>query len=1045
MNRHITAYILIIVLTSPFISGAGLELTPETEFLFNFNSSSLDDETGNFQYVKQQGTDYFVSGHDGDTGGAVHFQGATNNYYELNASPTNIAINGDFYLESVFKCNSTAASNRMIAMHDAGSPVLYNNYVPSSQAEISFSVRDNSNNIFFNTSVDNTEATGNYWVYTALSRNCTGATCDVTFYYNGTVYDQQNSSAVVQGLNLLSTNSWLGTNSANSAPALNCQISAHALRLGDYLSPAEAAATYNNLFPAASLNTTTYFFINQSLNTTPDNILAYYQLEETSSEYGALYADQSVYNLTGNPADSIRTTGAYNYGQQFNSTGLACSTCSRLRSSTVLDSAIFEDNYSISVWIKPGSYTQQESIISNYQSTQGRAFDLSLTNTQLGFTIQPGIATTRVSDTYLATDIRNGDFHNIVLTQNRTGSTITGSLYYDGVLATSKSISAALSGAGTNQYLYIGGRELFNDYAFNGVIDEVLFTEDILNATEVNTIYNSGNPADLTAIYGIKDINLTNVKNGIARTIYIISNMSCPVGTNAVLSYYTNGTLNGFDNITCDGSGLYNTSYTNNFSGLFDFSIYYNFSDSNLTGFNAFYANTSLTADIYTPVATIDYNITGGFNTTDINISLLCVDNDTTTLFYNLSYNNTQYLGYNATNNTLLDNTTNATDGTAELRGVCSDLFSSDTAAQNITIFSKLLILWDEVNNIPFDVSNITSAKVYYDDNSSFFDYHADDVNNITYLVGTVEKLRFELGYLDDVVITRYIDVGLFNETNIKVCANLEGVTHYTQLIISSVQRPIKLESVYSNCYVAADYTRFAYQDAYLLKAYTIAAPYNLNVFDTDVTTETTLTGLDGSISSFYNVDTIEFKQEGYNLNILGEALSFEKTSSTQIRIYYKSLESDKTSSTLTIKRMDTDTIVTTTTPADPNNFTVYFDWTTLSNVTDQTLFLVSVTAKDGDGETTVTKRYLNTSGDAGFIKSGLAVGIALLLSVFGLTLTSTRTTFSWFGIMILISSLAVLSFAIKEWYIIFMGAINLVMLVYSVIIMTNKNYPTVA
>jgi hypothetical protein len=462
---------------------------------------------------------------------------------------------------------------------------------------------------------------------------------------------------------------------------------------------------------------------------------------------------------------------------------------------------------------------------------------------------------------------------------------------------------------------------------------------------------------------------------------------------------------------------------------------------------NGFYGNVTFYADINEPVAEVAYNITNAFNSTNITLTLNCTDEDYTPLFYNITYNDTTALSGNFTNASLQTVLTEADDGENILIGFCSDLFTTVNETINFTLYKKFFYFWDEIDNVAFDTSNVTTANVYFDDNSTSFDFKSGaNVSNVTFLSNTTDKLRFELGYPDDILITRYVDVSLFEaEDEIKVCANTDTITHFTQLIISSVVRPVKVESVFTGCTVGADYTRFAYQDAFVLKVFTIANPYNLIVWDTDVVTEMTLTGLDGSIASFYNIDTLEFKQEGYNLNILGQALSFQKTSDTQMTIYYSNLEDDITSSLLTIVNMDNDTTVTTVTPADPDNFTVLFDWTTIGGVTNDTLFKVTVTATDSDGDSTTTTRYMNTSGSTGAINGGLAVSIALLLGIFGLTFTVSRSTFSWFGILIILAAITVLTFAIQEWYVTFMITVYVILLVYSIILMTNKNFQTVA
>lgn len=352
------------------------------------------------------------------------------------------------------------------------------------------------------------------------------------------------------------------------------------------------------------------------------------------------------------------------------------------------------------------------------------------------------------------------------------------------------------------------------------------------------------------------------------------------------------------------------------------------------------------------------------------------------------------------------------------------------------------IILIDEVDNTEFDLNQTTSARVYWDENRSYFDFKNANVTTYNSTNVTQDKLRFEFKYSDGTIITRWIDTTLIDGTNLRVCVNKEGVTHYEQLIISASQKRVVLKNLFSDCLIAADYTRFAYQDAYLLKAYTIDSLYYLYTYDEGQ--QVYLASVDGSVSAYINVDTLEFQQEGYNIDILSEALSFQKTDNTTIQIYYNNLKEDNTALDLAITRMDTSTEVFTTSDfTDPNEFTLYFNFATL-DVNESTLFLLELDKTTADGTTTL-RRYFNTGASTGVISSGFALVISILSIVFGLTFAAARITFSFFGMFATMAAIGVCALSVAAWYITFLQVINVIILVYIITVMVTKNTATLA
>jgi len=354
----------------------------------------------------------------------------------------------------------------------------------------------------------------------------------------------------------------------------------------------------------------------------------------------------------------------------------------------------------------------------------------------------------------------------------------------------------------------------------------------------------------------------------------------------------------------------------------------------------------------------------------------------------------------------------------------------------SINYYGSVSII-DERNRSLFDINNVSSALIYLDDNESYIDLQALNtaVVNISTDNSTTGKLRVEFTYADGGVVSRYIDLSI-TELNTRVCANMEEVTHYEQVMVSAQQRPAILRNIYADCYVAADYTRFAYSTAYSLKAYTIPASYEL-ITETNGQ-ETILAGVDGSTQTIIDIDQIEFTQRGYALDILQSVFNIRKSDDTTAEIYYRNYNSDNTDLQLEIKRDNGATVYLKNDFSNPNEFTVFYSWATM-NVSNSTVFTATVTETNPSGSNSIT-RFFNTRGSTGALLAQIAFTVALLLTIFGLTITIPRITFSWFGILMVGGAIGILAFSIQTFYVTFLMWTDIIILIYIVVTMVQKN-----
>jgi hypothetical protein len=571
----------------------------------------------------------------------------------------------------------------------------------------------------------------------------------------------------------------------------------------------------------------------------------------------------------------------------------------------------------------------------------------------------------------------------------------------------------------------------------------------------VNLPVNSTNSTTFDRLTAL-NVSFSNYYNystrNVTRNLTYKINYSCPNGYYYELITYLNGGVLHSTNLTCDNTtNIINSYYSQGSEGPYNLSFALN--ETYTPALPNETTNTSINeiergeytfySDLYPPVATVSYVAETGFTNGSINISLLCIDNITPELEYNISYVTYSDLSSN-TNGTNLTKNTGIIGDDNIIYGRCADPFGNHTDSIGVSVYVREICLIDERDNNNFNVSNLTSAKVFYEDNSSVWDFQSNNQSCVFYTSDNV-KLRFELGYDDPAYITRWVDVTLL-DSDVRVCANPQGTTHYAQLPYASSQRAALIKSVFSDCWVTADYTRFAYQDTLIARTYTIETLYYL--YTQDVTGKTVyLSSIDGSLETSINLDTLEFNQEGYNLDILGSSMHIDRPDgdANQLRIYYYNELEDNEDLALVITRMDTDAVVLNLDNFSNNNeFTLYFNWATLTNITNETLFKASVTEKKPGGLTTSFNRYFNTDLSSGTMPASLAFTISLLITFFGLTIAAIRITLGWFGAVVQLMSIAVLSFAVQEWYITALLAGNVIALVYILINLAQVHNPSV-
>jgi len=532
--------------------------------------------------------------------------------------------------------------------------------------------------------------------------------------------------------------------------------------------------------------------------------------------------------------------------------------------------------------------------------------------------------------------------------------------------------------------------------------------------------------------YEYSGVNYTRNMN------YSINVSQCP--SNATVRIYINNVLNITDTLTCTAKAdINNYSYMHGSEGYYNISVWVNtttFIDSTA---DYYIKNQTFKSDLYSPrVESINLTIPGGFANASGVFSLRCVDNVTPYLHYNITHNATDLYNGNLTNGTIQAIPGTIYQGINYLTGYCADFFDFTTETTSYNINRKEIHLIDERLNAAFDYSNVSTLRLYYDDNSSYYDFKGNATTKVNFTSIGNAKLRLEIIYTDLSLIPRYLDTSLSDTNSLRVCVNTDDITHYEQIILSATETPVSVRNIFSDCIIAEDYTRFVYQDNLILKAYTINKIYYLYIWDDD--TKIYLASMDGSLATYYNVDVLEFNKQAYNINIGGEIISFHKVNNN-LHIYYENLDNDSIETTMTITQVNNSRVwFTATETSNPNEFNLIWDYSTL-NLDNNTLYKLQVDTEKTDGTTSSNLRYFDTNANSGKMQGGLAIAISVLLMIFGLSMAISRIALGWFGLIVSIAAIAVTTLAVSSMYIILLQVIETIILIYIGLLMVNQNY----
>lgn len=461
-------------------------------------------------------------------------------------------------------------------------------------------------------------------------------------------------------------------------------------------------------------------------------------------------------------------------------------------------------------------------------------------------------------------------------------------------------------------------------------------------------------------------------------------------------------------------------TYTTDLNLLFDFNILYGgdiYDNNFLLDINYNSGQTEGGLPIYADANILDVN-TFTCENTDFNVSTRCQF--------------TWYVDNNSVNDGNYFIVAKLKDMANETLYYTEKSFRVDSAQDQ----NKCFHLVDEHTGAVFDLDDVNSLTVKSLDGN--FAVNLKTTGNPNFCANLYEDstLRFDINYFNGIMIHKnfsYDVLGSINDVNVCVA---EPQVLYEQLILSGKVQFVTVVQTLLGCYNMADKTRYAYENSYAISAYTIPEPYN--IYTNDDGEEITLGLIDGSKASIIRLDVLEFYQNQYNLIIAQEDLSVMKVPDTNtLKLYYLNHAEDNESITIYIYDGATQ-LWSYTDFNSPNELTAYFDYTGLTITND--LLTVQIVKTKTDGSTSTIEKYITLQGSTGILSPPLAVLIALVFFTIAFTLVSYKTAFNWFGIIVGLICLGLLSLAPAVWYVTFTQAIIIILTAFIGLVMKEEN-----
>jgi len=453
--------------------------------------------------------------------------------------------------------------------------------------------------------------------------------------------------------------------------------------------------------------------------------------------------------------------------------------------------------------------------------------------------------------------------------------------------------------------------------------------------------------------------------------------------------------------------------------------------------------NVTTLADVVAPSIVVSISVDSGFNVDSALINVSVNDNYAGNVAVNISANGEYFnesvsvpgyiteVSFNLSGDGINVVYVNATDSAG----------NNVSYSESMTFYYVNCSLINERDGTLFDWTNaknngnLSGCLLTIPGKNVTLDLYVNENTSFTYVSSDEDIIRINMSF-DNTVgsVIRSFDMSLLDPVSRIGLVETEQ-SFYAQFIYSATVKPVIVKNVLSNCFVHAGYTYEAYEDYYSTQVVTIDMLYYLYTFSSG--NKVLLSSIEGSRASTINLEFLTYQNLSYSFSMLSEDVHVSKTTNTTLKIYYANIAGDNAQ--VEIKLYDGDDLVFQHVETeDPNEITLYFDYSTITLNNEMLLLSLELT-RDDDSVDTIEK-YISTSGKVGLIDAGLAVMLAIMFCVFGFTFASSKVTFGYFGIIIEVIGLGITVLAAQVWYITFIQVIIGILLVITIFIYKKEN-----
>ena len=417
------------------------------------------------------------------------------------------------------------------------------------------------------------------------------------------------------------------------------------------------------------------------------------------------------------------------------------------------------------------------------------------------------------------------------------------------------------------------------------------------------------------------------------------------------------------------------------------------------------------------PVATINYTVTEGFQP----------DTQDSVSYSTTFYGGTPTCVFMQDGEEITDTAT-WKDGGVTFYLECNTPTEEVTVTDSVAVTVKHVMLIDQATGSDANLAEMESVVLKDIDSGQLYDFKANGTTEVYFIkAGEVSKklrLEMQVATIEDLISIDLITDNV--DEDVRLCAG-DDFTQF-QIITSNAVKPIFVENIYAKCYAWAGRTDYAYQTGMMAKVYT--GDYLYAIYTLDGSNLVALGSIDGAYPNTVNLDAISYTTEPLTFSIVKDQVSMEKIDENTVKLYYKNAAGNNLRVTIRVK----------------DDSTVYFESTYLTSPNEVQVYLVSppipkegylvleIEAVRTDGSVETIRKYFTFGGAIGNIHPNVAIGIAVFLLLFTITLFATGYALGYIGAIGTVAGLGVLAMAPQTPTVIMVEGLLAIVLVFIIV-----------